>query len=112
MTRSVCIPHREEELERKKGFDMDQGFFHFSAVSLNYSIRRLFSVKQEDTMEKAIQLKQKLLHLKEQITETKKRLPAHSIKPPVMMDLLALEDEYDSLFAELNALEKDTKDLA
>lgn len=28
-----------------------------------------------------------------EIQETKRRLPAHSIKPPIMMELLALEDE-------------------
>ena len=38
------------------------------------------------------------------IAETKARLPAHSTKPPVMMDLLAYEDEYDALFEKLNAL--------
>jgi hypothetical protein len=36
------------------------------------------------------------------ISETKKRLPAHSIKPPVMMDLLEYEDEYDLLLKRLN----------
>lgn len=34
------------------------------------------------------------------IRETKQRLPAHSTKPPVMMELLAYEDEYDELLAE------------
>ena len=38
------------------------------------------------------------------IKETKARLPAHSTKPPVMMDLLAYEDEYDALLEKLNAL--------
>lgn len=38
------------------------------------------------------------------INETKARLPAHSVKPPVMMDLLAYEDEYDALFEKLKAL--------
>ena len=33
--------------------------------------------------------------------DTIKRLPAHSTKPPVMMDLLALEDERDALVARL-----------
>lgn len=35
------------------------------------------------------------------IRETKARLPAHSVKPPVMMDLLAYEDEYDTLLEKL-----------
>ncbi len=38
------------------------------------------------------------------IAETTARLPAHSTKPPVMMDLLAYEDEYDALLEKLNAL--------
>ena len=42
-------------------------------------------------------LKKRLSELEEEIEETKKRLPAHSVKPPVMMDLLALEDEYDDV---------------
>ena len=41
-----------------------------------------------------------------QITETKKRLPAHSVKPPVMMDLLALEDEYDELLKQIEELKQ------
>ncbi len=36
------------------------------------------------------------------IEETRKRLPAHSAKPPVMLDLLEYEDEYDSLLERLN----------
>ncbi len=39
----------------------------------------------------------RLSELEKKIAETKKRLPAHSIKPPVMMDLLELEDERDEL---------------
>ena len=42
-------------------------------------------------------LKKRLSELEEEIKETKRRLPAHSVKPPVMMDLLALEDEYDDI---------------
>lgn len=43
------------------------------------------------------EIDRKLKALEKEISETKKRLPAHSIKPPVMMDLLALEDERDEL---------------
>jgi hypothetical protein len=46
-------------------------------------------------------LKKRLAELEEEIKETKRRLPAHSVKPPVMMDLLALEDEYDDLLRQL-----------
>ena len=45
-----------------------------------------------DSIEK---LEKRLLEITEEIKEVKKRLPAHSVKPPVMMDLLDLEDEYD-----------------
>jgi len=49
-------------------------------------------------------LKKRLRELDKEITETKKRLPAHSVKPPVMMDLLALEDEYDELLKQIEEL--------
>lgn len=38
------------------------------------------------------------------IQETRKRLPAHSTKPPVMMELLAYEDEYDELIKRLESM--------
>ena len=46
-------------------------------------------------------LKKRLSELEEEIEETKRRLPAHSVKPPVMMDLLALEDEYDDVLEQI-----------
>ena len=45
--------------------------------------------------------------LDREIAETKKRLPAHSVKPPVMMDLLALEDEYDAVLKQIERLKKE-----
>ena len=47
------------------------------------------------------QLQNRLHHLEEEIAETIRRLPAHSVKPPVMIDLLALEDERDLLLKKL-----------
>ena len=47
------------------------------------------------------ELKKRLAELDEEIKETKRRLPAHSVKPPVMMDLLALEDEYDDILRQI-----------
>jgi hypothetical protein len=41
--------------------------------------------------------------LEEKIGEVKRRLPAHSVKPPIMMELLELEDRRDVL---LKILEK------
>lgn len=49
-------------------------------------------------------LRERLQELEEQIAETKRRLPAHSVKPPVMMDLLALEDERDLVLDQLERL--------
>ena len=51
-------------------------------------------------------LKKRLREIDEEIIETKKRLPAHSVKPPVMMDLLALEDEYDELLKQIEELKQ------
>lgn len=49
-------------------------------------------------------IKERLRILEEKIAETKRRLPAHSVKPPVMMDLLELEDEQDLLLKKLGEL--------
>ena len=49
-------------------------------------------------------LQRKLREIEAAIAETEKRLPAHSVKPPVMHDLLALEDERDSLLRLLDEL--------
>ncbi len=48
------------------------------------------------------QLLIRLNELEEEIAETMRRLPAHSTKPPVMMDLFSLEDERDSLLKDLD----------
>ncbi len=49
---------------------------------------------------------QRLKCLEAEIEETMRRLPAHSVKPPVMIDLLALEDEREMLEKRLAELEK------
>ncbi len=49
-------------------------------------------------------IKERMGQLEALIAETKKRLPAHSVKPPVMLDLLEYEDEYDVLLEKMNAL--------
>ncbi len=46
-------------------------------------------------------IKKRMTELEILIRVTKARLPAHSTKPPVMMDLLAYEDEYDDLMKQL-----------
>ncbi|WP_300460509.1 hypothetical protein [Desulfobacula sp.] len=49
-------------------------------------------------------IKKKMDVLETLIRETRARLPAHSTKPPIMMELLDLEDEYDILLGKLNEL--------
>jgi hypothetical protein len=50
------------------------------------------------------QIKKRLKELEEEIAETLRRMPAHSAKPPVMMDLLELEDERDLLLKRLGEI--------
>jgi hypothetical protein len=52
------------------------------------------------------ELEEKLRELEAAIAETRKRLPAHSVKPPVMMDLLDLEDQYDEILKEIEAIKQ------
>lgn len=50
------------------------------------------------------QLQRRIDELSLRIEETKNRLPAHSTKPLIMMELLDLEDEYEDLCNKLNLL--------
>ena len=50
--------------------------------------------------------KKRMVALEILIKETRERLPAHSVKPPVMMDLLGYEDEYYALLKKLNNFHK------
>ena len=52
----------------------------------------------------ADEIKKRLTELETLIRETKERLPAHSTKPPIMHELLAYEDEYESLLATLKRM--------
>ncbi|RJP78553.1 MAG: hypothetical protein C4522_12290 [Desulfobacteraceae bacterium] len=61
-------------------------------------------------METLAKLKKRIIQLELEIQETKKRLPAHSVKPPVMMDLLELEDEYDRLMKRVSELQGSESD--
>ncbi|SMC59432.1 hypothetical protein SAMN02746065_10538 [Desulfocicer vacuolatum DSM 3385] len=61
---------------------------------------------ETDDMENIKTLTLRLRELKKAISETKKRLPAHSTKPAVMMDLLALEDEYHEILLKIRSLNK------
>ena len=44
--------------------------------------------------------------LEQEIAETQRRLPAHSVKPPVMIELLALEDEYDPVLEQIARIKR------
>lgn len=72
---------------------------------LNLNIRE-FGLKPqgEDAMTEIEILEKKMADLAERIAETRDRLPAHSVKPPVMMELLDLEDEYHRLMKQKTAL--------
>ena len=50
-------------------------------------------------------MKNRLKALEDSIQELKNRLPAHSIKPGMMMELMALEDERDSILSQIRSLE-------
>jgi len=56
-------------------------------------------------------LKKRLAELEREIKETEKRLPAHSVKPPIMTQLFELEDEYEAVLAQLDALNADQPEL-
>lgn len=65
---------------------------------------------ENHTMNKQIAQLQKSLHqIEKKIRETKKRLPAHSAKPQIMMELFDLEDEYLELSQKLDKLKRDTE---
>lgn len=53
-------------------------------------------------------LEDKLRALDEKIAEVKKRMPAHSIKPPIMMELFELEDEREAFEKQIHQLKKNT----
>ena len=51
-------------------------------------------------------LETELHRLEARISEVEKRLPAHSVKPPIMIELLELEDERDKILSKLLALKQ------
>ena len=61
-------------------------------------------------MKTLFHMQARLKELEAAIKETEARLPAHSVKPPVMMDLLALEDEYEILVQEIRACKDQSVD--
>ena len=55
-------------------------------------------------MDQTQALEKKLAELEHKIRETERRLPAHSVKPPIMTELFELEDEYEAVASQLKAL--------
>jgi hypothetical protein len=51
-------------------------------------------------------LHQRRRELEAEIDEARRRLPAHSIKPPVMRLLLDLEDEYDEILKAIEEMKR------
>ena len=51
-------------------------------------------------------LEDSLKKIEKKIEEAKLHLPAHSIKPPVMITLLDLEDERDTITEQINSIRK------
>ena len=49
-------------------------------------------------------IKKRLKELEAAIAEVRGRMPAHSVKPPIMHQLLELEDEYESLQEKIKKL--------
>ena len=53
-------------------------------------------------------IKKRMDELETLIRDAKGRLPAHSTKPPIMMELLDYEDEYAELEKKFNELKSKT----
>lgn len=49
-------------------------------------------------------LEKKLKQVDEKIAEVNQRMPAHSVKPPIMMQLFELEDEREALVRQIEKL--------
>ncbi len=49
-------------------------------------------------------LEEQLRKIEEQILEVEKRLPAHSIKPAMMEELIELEDKRDQILTRLKTI--------
>ncbi len=56
------------------------------------------------------ELRRRRRELEAEIAEAQQRLPAHSVKPPVMKLLLDLEDEYDEVLKAIAALKRGDSD--
>ena len=55
-------------------------------------------------------LEKKLKQIDEKIEDVEKRLPAHSVKPPIMTELFELEDQREELLRQLEELRQAEQD--
>jgi hypothetical protein len=62
------------------------------------------SVGGKNAMGQKQELEKKLADIEAQILETESRMPAHSVKPPIMMALFELEEQRDEVMAQIKAL--------
>jgi hypothetical protein len=51
-------------------------------------------------------LEQKIKEIDKKIEDVENRLPAHSVKPPIMTELFELEDEREAILRQLEALKR------
>ena len=49
------------------------------------------------------EIHEKIKNLEAELDEARKRLPAHSVKPPIMHQIFTLEDELEQLYKLLEA---------
>ena len=49
------------------------------------------------------EIHKKIKNLEAELDEARKRLPAHSVKPPIMHQIFTLEDELEQLYKLLEA---------
>ncbi len=57
-------------------------------------------------MENIEELEKKLKEVEKEIAAVKSRMPAHSVKQPIMMELLEHEDKRDELLSRLKLLKR------
>jgi len=75
----------------------------YNLIGIKFEI---FNSGQMITKNDIDSLKIRLKELDEKIKAVEKQLPAHSVKPPIMAQLLELEDERDTVFKALVRLKQ------
>ena len=71
------------------------------------SAEKMGYLNGKNVMNQKQELEKRLADIERQIRETEKRLPAHSVKPPIMRELFDLEDQREALLAKLKTLAGD-----